>query len=100
MQECGEKRASLESVEREKRNLDRELERVRAQQPMDAALTRENMQQLHSRVCRAEQVEQEALRKVESALIAQRAAEAWCVVYEVCGGCVYEVCGRMCVLGV
>lgn len=65
----------VERLEREKKSSEKELERVRERVSVDMAKAEETIQQLNNRVHEAERARDEACRKTNSAIIAQRAAE-------------------------
>lgn len=75
-QECGKKQALLERAQRQKKTVESELGRVQERLPVEAARTGEALLQLQNRVCEAERAREEAHRKMEDALIAQRVAAA------------------------
>ena len=75
LQECGEKQALIERSQREKNAVEIELERVKEKLSMEVSKTEETLQRLQSRVYEAEQAADVAHRKMDSALMAQRAAE-------------------------
>ena len=79
MQECGGKQAMIERVEREKKAVEKEFERVRERVSVETTKAQQTIQQLQNRVHDAERVRDEACRKTNTATAAQQAAEAWCV---------------------
>lgn len=78
-QECGEKQALIERTQREKKAVERELERVRERGPVESARAAETLQQLQHRLHEAERAGEEARRRTENALMAQQTAEARCM---------------------
>ena len=66
----------MERARREKKAAEKELQRVRARQPEEAARVGESLQQLRNRVQEAERAGEQARRRMENALVAQQAAEA------------------------
>ena len=75
-QECGEKQALLERTQREKKSVEKKLELAREREPVEVAKTEETLQQLYNRVHEVERTSEEARKKMEIALMAQRTAEA------------------------
>ena len=63
----------------------------------EAAKTQETLQKMQARVCEAEQAADEAHRKMDNALMAQRAAETWYIHTYVCTtqtqGAIWQLCG-------
>ena len=75
-QECGERQAMLERVQREKKMVEKELERVTSQKPVETARTGDSLHELHKRVCIAERARDDALVKFENANALLQRAEA------------------------
>ena len=67
LQECGQRRAHTERVEREKKVLGVALETARAAVPLETARSGESLQGLHARLCAAERTRDEALGRLEAA---------------------------------
>ena len=76
LQECGERQVVLERVQREKRTVEKELEKALSQKPVETQRTGETLHELHRRVCVAERARDDALLKFESATASLKRAEA------------------------
>lgn len=66
LQECGECRAQLERSQREKKSVEKELEKALGQKPLEIVQTGENLHEFHKRVCVAERARDDALVKLEA----------------------------------
>ncbi len=65
-QECGERQVQLERALREKKVVERELERAVAHGPLQHTQTGEALHELQTRVCAAERARDNALLKLEN----------------------------------
>ncbi len=66
VQECGECQAQLESCQREKKLIEKELDKSLAQVPLELKKNEENMHELQKRMILAERLKDDALHKVDS----------------------------------
>lgn len=75
-QECSEWQVQVERAQREKKSVEKELERVLVQGPLEQVRAGDTIHELQSRVCMAERVRDEALVKLESESATRRRLEA------------------------
>ncbi len=75
-QECGEWQVQLERALREKKAVEKELERAFAQGPLQHSQTGEALHELQSRVCAAERARDDALLQLENEVALRKRAES------------------------
>lgn len=75
MQEVGERQAQLERCQREKKVVEKELEKALAQKPLELIQAGENIHELQKRVCIAERGRDDALVKLEASEAANKRLE-------------------------
>lgn len=74
-EECGQKQTLVERAQRERRAMQLELEQIKERIPAEVAKSGESIQKLQARVFEAENVANDAQRRLKLALATQQAAE-------------------------
>ena len=70
----------MERSQREKKMVEKELEKTLAQKPLDVAQTGDNIHELQKRVCVAERARDDAQVKLEGVTVKNKMLEAKCVI--------------------
>lgn len=65
-QECGERQAQLERSQRERKTVEKELDKANARKPLEMVQTGENLYELQKRACLAERARDDLHVKVEA----------------------------------
>lgn len=76
LQECARQQAQLERCQREKKAVEKELEKVLEQKPLEVAQTGENLHELQKRVCVAERARDDTRVKLEALTATNRRLES------------------------
>lgn len=75
LQECGERQAMLERVQREKKAAEKELEKALSQKPIEVTRTGDSLHELQKRACIAERARDDTQVKLDSANVSLKRAD-------------------------